>query len=124
MRAEFWRRLERRLDHRGLTRTTSRQKFTSKDSIPKKLEPQNCWKHSFFVEQMASQDKKVAHKAKPYATTFGERRSDPLQSARDNSSQEEGRVADFSEVVRDAMEARGDFWSMSGEFICRYHAIH
>ena len=39
-------------------------------------------------------------------STFGEARSDPLQSARDSSLQEDGVVADLSEAEREAVEAR------------------
>ena len=42
-------------------------------------------------------------------STLGEARSDPLQSARDDSLQEECGVADTSEADRDAMDAREDF---------------
>ena len=41
--------------------------------------------------------------------------------ARDNSTQEEGGVADFFEADGDAMETRQVFWSMSAEFIYRHH---
>ena len=56
-------------------------------------------------------------------STLGEARNDFSQSARDNSLQEEGGVADVSEADRDAMEAREDFWSMSGEFIYDHHVV-
>ena len=49
-------------------------------------------------------------------STLGEARGDLLLCARENSLQEEGGVADFSGLIRDAMEARADFWSMSGGF--------
>ena len=52
---------------------------------------------------------------------MGEARCDPLQSARCDSLQEEGGVADFSEADRDAMEVMEDFWSMSGENIYRHN---
>ena len=59
--------------------------------------------------------KKVTHNVKRYATkeskASGEARSDPLQCARSDSSQEEVGVADVSEADRDAVEGRGDFWS-------------
>ena len=48
---------------------------------------------------------------------MGEARRDPFQSARDNSLQEDGGVADFSDADCGAMEAREDFWSMFGEFL-------
>ena len=78
---------------------------------------------------MFPSDKKVAHNversriqrvgsfdaAEPF--TSGLVSGEPLQSARSDSVQEEGRVADFSEADRDGVEAREDFWSMSGE-IC------
>ena len=44
-----------------------------------------------------------------------------LQCARVDSLQEEGGVADISEADRDAMEAREDFWSMSGDPVYRHH---
>ena len=47
---------------------------------------------------------------------LGEARSDPLQSARSDSLQEEGGVADFSEAESGAMKARKDSRSMSGDF--------
>ena len=42
---------------------------------------------------------------------MGEARGDPLQSAWDETLQEEG-VADFSEADRHAMVAKEDFWSI------------
>ena len=45
------------------------------------------------------------------------------QCARGDSLQEEGGVAEFSEADRDAMEAREDVWSMSGEFIYRHNVV-
>ena len=45
------------------------------------------------------------------------RRWDPLQRARSDSLQEESGVAEDSEDDLDAVEAGGDFWTMSGENI-------
>ena len=39
------------------------------------------------------------------------------------SLQDEGGVAGLSEAHRDAVEAREDFWSMSGEFIHRHQVM-
>ena len=56
-------------------------------------------------------------------STSGEARGGPWHCARIDSLQEEGGVADFSEADRDAMEARKDFWSLSGGFFPPpYHA--
>ena len=37
--------------------------------------------------------------------------------------QEESGVADFAEADRDAVQVREDFWTLSGEFICRHHVM-
>ena len=63
--------------------------------------------------------------ARRVPSTLGEARSDPLQCARGDSLQEEGGVTDFSEADRDAVEAREDFWSVSGFiFLNRHHVMH
>ena len=85
---------------------------------------------------MVPSDQKVTQNVKPYAkkesiastregipSTSGEARGGPWHCARIDSLQEEGGVADFSEADRDAMEARKDFWSLSGGFFPPpYHA--
>ena len=54
---------------------------------------------------------------------MGKKRSDPLQFARVDSLQEEHGVADTSEDDRDAVEAREEFWNVSGEFLDRHHVM-
>ena len=54
---------------------------------------------------------------------MGKKRSDPLQFARVDSLQEERGVADTSEDDSDAVEAREEFWSVSGEFLDRHHVM-
>ena len=112
-------------DWRTTLRTTSRQKFTSRGSSPKKLDSRNCRKHSYFFCADGSQDKKV----KPYATRElrqgeGVARSDPLQSAKDNPLQAEGGVADSSEVSR-RYGSKGRFlvyWNFSvAKMLCPEH---
>ena len=44
------------------------------------------------------------------------------QGVSDSLQEEEG-VADSSEADRDAMEARGDLWSMSGDFFYHHHVM-
>ena len=53
-----------------MLRTTSRQKFASKDSRSKKLESTNCTKHIYrYICAAGSPETKVAHNVEPYATT-------------------------------------------------------
>ena len=52
-----------------------------------------------------------------------EAKCDPMCSAEDNSWQDESGVAHFSEVDRDAMERREDFWKMFSEFVYRHHVV-
>ena len=53
-------------------------------------------------------------------STCGESRSDPLRIAKGHSLQEEGGVADLSEVDCDAIEEREGFWSMSGKMFIAF----
>ena len=55
--------------------------------------------------------------------TLDEARSDPLQSARNDSSQQEGGVADFFEAGCDALQAREDSWSMTGRLFYRHRVM-
>ena len=97
MRAEFWRRLDRRLDHCGLPalRTSSRQKFTSKDSSPKKLESRNWRKHSYF----------------PFADGFlmleGHARRQTLRHQRVESFEEGGVPSTLGEAGGDSLQEEG-----------------
>ena len=97
--SEFWRRLDRRLDHRGL----SRPKFTSRGSSPKKWESRTCTKCLSFFAQMVPQRQ------------AGLAQRHTLRHQRVESFDAKG--ADISEADRDAVGAREDFWSMSGDYL-------
>ena len=47
----------------------------------------------------------------------------PSSSAKGDSLQEEGSVADISEADREAVDAKEDVWSMSGDFTYRHHVV-
>ena len=75
---------------------------------------------------MVLPDKKVTHNVKSHATRESSASTGGSTlffgaSARSDSLQEEGGVADFSEADCDAVEAREDFWSMSWEFVYHHH---
>ena len=61
--------------------------------------------------------------AEDVPSIVGEARGASLQCASGGSVQGEGGVADISEPDRDAVEAREDFWIMSGEFLYRNHVM-
>ena len=95
-----------------------------------------CRKHSCFSAQMVPCNKKVTHNVKLHAiresrdSTLGKysllwtrQGSDPFQSARDNSLQEEGGISDSSEADRDAMEA-GVATTSCPENNCMYRKSH
>ena len=57
-------------------------------------------------------------------STLGQARNNNLQFARSSLQEEEEEgVADSSEADRDAMEARGDSRSMSGDFFYHHHVM-
>ena len=121
--------LDWRLDRAAATlRTTSRQKFTSKDSSPKKLESINCRKFPIASGSPRQLSRTTtnpdAARVSGDSTWEGYPRlgGGPLHSARDNCLQEDG-VADISEAARDAVEASGDLWSMSGNLLQRHHVV-
>ena len=115
--------------------TTSRQKFMSTNSSPKKLESRCCRKHSHFLAQKAPSDKKVTHNVKPSATResrawtreeypplWARRGVTPLQCVRDNSLQEEESQT-FPEADRDRRGSKRSVWSVSGELIYHHHVM-
>ena len=80
---------------------------------------------------MVPQDKKVRHNAtresrastlEHYPLPRAKRNCDSLQGARSDSLQG-GRVENMSDADRDAMEAREDFWNMSGESMYRHQHV-
>ena len=56
-------------------------------------------------------------------STLGEARGDLLQCARGGSLQDENGLVDTAEADRGAVEAREDFWSVSGDLIYRHHIM-
>ena len=64
------------------------------------------------------------HKTTRSPTTSEYTSPETLYKAQGSDSlQKERGVADFSEADCDVVAARGDFWSMSGEFTYRHHIV-
>ena len=94
IRAEFWRSSSLSSGTCTTLRTTSRQKFASTDSSPKKLESRNCRKHLYFFAQMVpgtkghAQRQTLRHQrvesfdAGEVSSTFGEARCDHRRNYR------------------------------------------
>ena len=108
-------------------RATSRQKFTSKDSI----QVQRSWNQEIAGRirpslrrwSLETRRSRTTSNLTPPENRHSRRERSTfyfrlgegwlLQSARDNSLQEEDGVADFSGADRDPLEAREDVWRMS-----------
>ena len=134
IRIEFWRRLDWRLDQRGLARHGEQRRFRSSRQ---KAQVQRSWNQElavslFYVftcpyadssqrreghaQSQTSRHERVETIDAGGASTSDEARGDPWHFARGDSLQEEGGVADFAEADRGAMGSKGRFleyvWSI------------
>ena len=130
-------------------RTTSRPKFTSRDSSPMKQgsrieERARSMYVGMFVyicvfkflcadghlgqeghapRQTLRHQRVECLDAERVTSTLGAARSEPWQSVTDTSLQEGGGVADFFQADRDAMEAGADFWIYDWGIFFRHHVM-
>ena len=135
IRSEFWRRLDQRLDHRGMARHCEQRRVRGSRQ---KFQVQSSWNQeiagniSFSLRRWFSRTRKSRttsnfappesreHRRGRTPLHFG-RRSGPLQSARSTTLHYEEGVADFSEAPRDAVDERDISRECLQNLICRHH---
>ena len=104
--------------HREIRRVRGSHRQVSIDQNSSHKETGNDLARSMVIEQEGNAQRQSKSSTQWEKTQVWARPwSDPLQSARCDSLHEQRGVADCSEADRGAMEAMGDFWSSSGEYI-------